>query len=312
MALLEADGARADIETVRQGLNREAKLAYYEYWYVHRALEINMINVELLREFQTIAESQYASGRVSKQDALQAEVEREHLAHQGIVLNRLREVTRARMNMLLNRAPESALPPPPTNLPAPQASPNLNALLDEAFRNRPELHAIDSRIEARETGVDLARMEFRPDFKVMARYSSLWEVEARRFTIGVGLNIPIQLGKRRGALDEARAERAALEAGLARQASQVAMEVKEAYESLRENRHVVDLYDDRLIPAAEENLDAAQSGYAAGQVDFLALISAQKLLMDTRLTRYEALASYHQTTADLERAIGASLHPARP
>ena len=59
-----------------------------------------------------------------------------------------------------------------------------------------------------------------------------------------------------------------------------------------------------MIPAAEENLEAAQSGYAAAEVDFLALISAQKLLMDTILNRYEAHASFHLAEADLELAIG--------
>ena len=304
IALAEADGARADIETVRQGLIREATVAFYEYWFVHRALEVNAVNAGLLEEFQHIAESKYAAGTVSKQDALQAEVEREHLVHQDIVLNRMRAVTMARLNLLLNRAPNAPLPSPPSTIEEPARLADLEELIDTALRNRPELHAFEARIDAKELNIDLARKGYRPDFDVMATYNSMWANDEHRFMVGASANIPIRLGKRRGAVAEAQAERAQLASNLAEKAAEVTFEVKEAYEFLNESHHVVELYVDRLLPAAEENFEAAESGYSSAEVDFLALITALKLLMDTQLKHYEAQADYHQAAAELEVAVG--------
>lgn len=307
MALQEARGARLDLETIREKILHEMKLAYFDYWYVLRALEINAINQELLQEFQNIAEAKYAAGIVSKQDALQAEVEREHLVHQGIVLDRIRGVTQARINALLNRQPETSLPPPPVSVAHPRPLPRVESLHDMAVRNRPELYALEARVKAKQTKVTLARKEYYPDFRVFGTYNSLWQVDELRPLIGASMNIPIRLGKRRGAVDEARAEAARLDAELAHKAAEVGFEVQKAYEVLVENWHVVELYEKRLIPAAEENLEAARSGYTSAEVDFLALITAQKLLMDTKLKRKEALASYHQSEADLEWAVAGPL-----
>lgn len=309
MALQEAAGARLDLEAVRQQLLLETKLSFYEYWYVHQAMEINAINLGLLEEFQEIAESKYAAGVATIQDALQAEVEREHLAHQDVVLTRIRNVTRARINTLLNRSPGKDLPAPPEEVGRIMPMPDLDLLQHIALSNRPELHALATRIEAKETGVALAQREFYPDITVMSEYNSMWREDEHRWMIGAAINVPIQLGRRRAAVDEARAEALRLEADLAGEAAKVALAVHEAFEELNENHHVVELYTGRLLPAAEENLEAAEAGYASGEVDFLALITAQKLLMDTELKLEEALASYHQSKADLERAIAGPVEP---
>lgn len=89
-ALSEAEASRSDLVTVRDRLLQETKRAFFDYYYVHRAIEINEVNLSLLTELQRIAETKYAAGTVQKQDALQAEVERYHLEHRAIVLERLR------------------------------------------------------------------------------------------------------------------------------------------------------------------------------------------------------------------------------
>jgi len=82
IARFRAAASQHDIETVRQGLIQETLQAFYDYYYVIRAIQINEENIKLLREFQRLAEVKYAAGTASKQDSLQAEVERYHLEHQ--------------------------------------------------------------------------------------------------------------------------------------------------------------------------------------------------------------------------------------
>lgn len=303
----EAEAAGQDIETVRQRLAQETARAYFDYYYVFRAIDINNINIELLKEFQRIAETKYAAGTASKQDSLQAEVERYHLEHRAIVLQRMLSVTRARINTLLHRDPELSLPTPPKQVDTPGARPEVLALRTRAVNARPELQSLARQLEAKQTARQLAKKEYYPDITVMGTYNSLWAEEQRRWMIGAGINIPLQIDRRRGAEMEALAQSNRVAAELVAGVDKVAFEVSQAYDMLVESEHVVRLYNEKFMPVAEENLKAARSGYETGKNDFLTMINAEKNLMFVHLARQEALTEYHQRWADLERAVGGDI-----
>ena len=58
---------------------------------------------------------------------------------------------------------------------------------------------------------------------------------------------------------------------MARLVDQVALQVQEAVEQVREARQVIALYDERMLPAARANVKEAQIGYTTGKVPFVAL-----------------------------------------
>lgn len=303
MARSEASAALETLEDARRLLANTARAAFYDWFLVHRSLEINAANYQLLEDAQKLAEDKYATGKTNKQDALQAEVERHHLAHDGIRLERQRRVLQARINTLLHRPTDAALPPPPSSLPAPQAVPALAGVQTRAVNARPELKALSHQVEARRAGVELARLDFRPDFTVMASYNSMWSDPDHRGMIGAGINIPI--GKdRRAALREREAELDATQAAFAAAVDKVALDVAEAREELVESHHVVELYRGKILPAAEAHFDAARADYAAGKADILALLSAEKNVRTARLGVQRALADYHTRRAALDAAAG--------
>jgi len=305
----EAEAAGHNIETVRQRLVQETARAYFEYYYVFRAIDINHVNIELLKEFQRIAETKYAAGTASKQDPLQAEVERYHLEHRAIVLERMRKVAAARINTLLHRAPELPLPSPLKQADAPGERPELATLRTRAVNTRPELQSLARQLEAKQAARQLARKEYYPDVTVMGTYNSMWASEEHRWMIGAGINIPLQMDRRRGAETEALAQSNRVAAELVAGVDEVAFEVAQAYEMLVESEHVVRLYNERFKPVAEENLKAARSGYETGKNDFLTLLNAEKNLMLVQLAYQQTLTEYHQRWADLERAVGGDIDP---
>jgi len=302
-----AEAAQYDTDTVRQRLINETARAYYDYYYVFRAIEVNEINLDVLEEFQRIAETKYAAGTASKQDPLQAEVERYHLEHRTIVLDRMRRVSRSRINTLLHRAPELELPPPPDQAEPPAPIPDLALLRERAVNARPELQSLARQLEAKRAARRLAKRDYHPDFTVMGAYNSLWADEERRWTIGAGINIPLQIDRRRGVEAEALAESMRIAAELVAGVDEVAFEVSRAYDMLVESAHVVLLYNETFLPVADENLKAAQSGYETGTNDFLTLLNAEKNLMLVQLAHQQALTEYHQRRADLERAVGGDI-----
>jgi outer membrane protein TolC len=60
---------------MRVQLVESAKLAFYEYFLVDRAIAVNDEGLRLLGEFKQNAESRYKTGLAPQQDMLQAEVE---------------------------------------------------------------------------------------------------------------------------------------------------------------------------------------------------------------------------------------------
>jgi outer membrane protein, heavy metal efflux system len=303
-ALSEAEATREDLRVVRDQLVREAKSAFVSFYFVYRAIEINEVNKAILLEFQRMAETRYAAGTASKQDALQAEVAYDHLLHRGIVLERQRRVGQGRLNALLNRAPTAELPPPPQTLDPPGERRPLEELLDRSLEGRPELAALVRRLEAQEVDLKLARKEFYPDFTVSGGYNSFWRRDELRPSVGFGINIPLQRGRRDAAVEQATAGVLRLRARIADLTARVALEVQESYELVVEAEHVVHLYQSRVVPTAQENLDAGRTEYSAGEIDFLSLLTAERSLMEAQLAHQKGLAAYHQRRADLERAVG--------
>ena len=74
-ALAEARAAGGDVEDTRLRLIESTRAAFYDYYLVGRALEVNAENLRLLSEFRRNAETRYRTGLVPQQDVLQADVE---------------------------------------------------------------------------------------------------------------------------------------------------------------------------------------------------------------------------------------------
>lgn len=299
----EAAAARQGIQTTRLDLMAEAKSAFADWYLVHAALRINAANQALWREFRTLAESLYATGRGTRQDILQAEVEHELLEQRKIVLERQRREVRARLNRLLNRKPDASIPPP-DDPPGPRPLPDLNDLYLAALEKRSERRALQAGIEAGQARVELAEREFYPDFQVMTGYNSLWDATEKRWTVGVAVNIPLDRSKRRAAESSARAQRMETRWRLEDLEAAILAAVEQSYARVEEGRQVLALYQERLLPLAQESLETARLDYQAGTGDFLTLLNTERKLFLTRLNYEQSRADHYRNLAQLERAVG--------
>lgn len=305
IALAEAEAAEHDLDAVRQRLATMASLLFDELYFLDRALEINAEHLQLLEEFLHIATARYEAGQAAQQDPLQAEVERAHLLHREVVLGTSRRIAREQVNVLLHRRPDRPLPPLPDALGLPAAEPlDREALVDEALRARPELRSLEARIEGRESAVALARREFLPDLTLVGSYNTLWQEDDLQPFVGLQINVPLRIDRRRAALEEARARLAGAESERAGLEDEVSFAVESGVDRIEEARHVVRLYESRLLPAARNQVEAARVGFETGRNSFLALIEAERNLRTTRLGYEEALANVSRRTAELERAVG--------
>ncbi|MFV1993007.1 MAG: TolC family protein [Acidiferrobacterales bacterium] len=302
-ARFQAQAKQENIKAVRLRLIEVSVRSFADWYYIHEALRINRVNQDLWQEFRIIAELKYGTGQASKQDALRAEMEQAMLEHAAIILLRKKRNIQANMNTLLNRSPDSLIPPP-GNMPEAATIPAVNKLRQMALVNHPELKALLTTGKASEAQVKLAEREYFPDFRINAGYNSLWAQEEKRYTVGLGINIPLALGKRSARVDEKRARNQQLKWQLIEKQAEIAGAVQRAYNGAQESRHVLKLYRKKLLPLAEENLHAAKSDYQSGKGNFLDLVSVEKNLIQTQLNQAQALADYHSRLALLARHVG--------
>ncbi len=302
-ARLEANASQENILLLRLQLI-ESSAKYFADWYsIHEAVRINQVNQNLWQEFHAIAEVKYGTGQASQQDVLRAEVEQARLEHQAIILNRKKQNILARINTLLSRKPDAPIPPP-ASLPEIRELPDVVQLRKTALETHPVLKALIARNQASDARLKLAEREYYPDFNVNAGYNSLWNQDEKRFTIGIGINIPLLQGKRDAKVSEQRARSQQSSFQIADKQAEIAGEVQRSYNSVEESRHVLKLYENKLLDLAEENLQAAKTDYQSGAGGFLDLVSAEKNLIQTQLSHVKAQRDYHQQLASLSKHVG--------
>jgi len=303
-ALSEAQAAKSDYEAIRLDLALMASFFFDEYARIVRLLELNGEHRQLTEEIKSSAMAQYEAGRASQQEPLQAEVELSHVLHEEVVLEAELAIVVAQLNRLLHRLPHSELPPPVRASFVPMDVGDTETLQELAIERRPALSATQSRVLAQDFEAELAEREFFPDLGLMGEYNSMWRETQHRWMVGVSLNLPIQIKSRRGRVDQANAELSRARADLESLTDEVRTEVDQTRRRVVEAHHVLTLYRRRLLPAAEAQIRAAKAGYESGRTSFQALIDAERSLR-TLQTEYEnALATYAQQGAALDRALG--------
>jgi cobalt-zinc-cadmium efflux system outer membrane protein len=307
-AQAETSAAFHDLEDSRIRLVEATQAAFYEYYLVHRQLDLNQENSNVIRQFSNTARTRYKANQVTQQDVLQAELELAQQERRRIEFDRSEKVAVARINTLLRANPYAPLPPPPKVLDIPTVQLDRESYQQLALVQRADLQALSAKVRAEQAAVTLAVKEYYPDFEVFGRYDTFWQPADTqsdlRGQVGVNVNVPLYKGRLNAAVQEAAFRVRQRCAEYEQRKLDVQLEVATAYEELEESRQTLQLYSEKLIPAAEQNVAAARSNYDVSKASFLDLATAQRQLITLREERETTLAMYHKRLAELMRATG--------
>jgi outer membrane protein TolC len=309
-ARYEAVSADRDVDALRLLVIAQAKSAHAEWRFIDEALIIHHATHALLGELISTAQTRYAAGRALKQDVLQAEVERADLDNHLLLLHRQQATVQARINALLNRPPDAALPPaaPVRQAPVPPALENLQAV---ALAHHPELAALEARVAAGASRVTLAEKAFYPNFQLGVGYNSLWDNTDKRPVLGVSINVPMDRSKRRSNLSRAQADKRRTEWSLIERRAELLADLAQARAEVFEAQASVALYQNQLAPLAAEYLEAALADYQSGDGAFFNVITAEQRKLSTDLALARARADYARRLAELERWVGGPIDTAQ-
>ena len=233
------------------------------------------------------------------------------MERKGLEYQRMNRVAIARINTLLLRPANAPLTPPPHQLAAPVASPSVDILQQTALERRPDLAALGARIREEEAGLTLAYKQHYPDVEVFGRYDTFWQPASMqsdlRAQVGVNVNLPIYASRLNAAVCEASYKVTQRRAEFEQRKVDIQYEVQAACEQLEESRQTLRLYQDKLIPAVEQNMAEARANYEVKKLSFLNLAQAQRQWIEMREKQQETLANYHRHIAELERIVASPL-----
>ncbi len=308
MANVAAEAEYWAYEQTRLNVVAEVKDAYFDLYYIHKAIETVAKNKELLEKFAKIAEASFTVGKGIQQDVLKAQVEISKLIDQLTVLEQRRQTAEARINSLLFREPETPVGRPEEIKPR-EFTYDLADLNELALTNFPALKAQRRKIDREQYGVELARKDFYPDFSVGITYFNRPGMP-EMYGVNVGVKLPFYFWqKQRPAVAEATASAAAERQRLENTTTLLFYRIKDRYLAAITAQRLLKLYGTTIIPQSSLSLESAIAGYEVGKVDFLTLLDNLVTLLNYELSYYEQLSNEEKAIAALEPFAGVELRP---
>jgi cobalt-zinc-cadmium efflux system outer membrane protein len=313
-ALEAANAEKEQYEKTKLHLFYRVKSAYYEYYYLGRAVAITKEHIELLTNLEGVARTRFKVAQASHTAVIQAQVELGKLDDRLRTLESLREPIVAKLNAALNRPSGVFLPWPQT---IPSDDPGFTDR--EAFawlaERNPDLNRLDFLAQKEQFAIKLARKDYYPDITIGVDYVDTDQAlmpgtpdSGKDPVIAMAsINLPIWHGKYRAAEKEARFRQAAVAQQRVDTENRLEADLKLALYHFRDAERKIDLYRDTLIPKADESLKVAQLGFQAGNVSFISLIDAERLLLEFQLAYERALADRAKRLAEIETLVNKDL-----
>jgi len=304
--------AENDVTIRARQIVNQIKQAYTSLYIARKAIDVQLASVDLLRQIADIAQAKYATGRISQQDVLKPVVELSRLHDDIIRFDEQANLATARLNILLDRAPETPLGP----LVDPREAMLMPATADlqrMAIEHQPELARAHLEIERAEAELASAKQDYKPDFTVQGGYLVMPN-QTDALLARVGITWP-RAPWSHGKIDARVAEQsAAIEAAKARERAMensVRLAVQEAYVHAKSAQERAALLRTTVLPQSQQMLDVSRVAYQTDRVDFQALIDNERVLLDAQLEYFRALSDFEQAMGDLEQAVGIDLPAAR-
>jgi outer membrane protein TolC len=182
--------------------------------------------------------------------------------------------------------------------------PNVDELRLRAIEQRPDLRALAARLQSEQNALALTYKEYYPDIELMGKYDSFWTDVVQRGQVALNVNMPLYRGRRDAAVREAMHRVNRLQAEYEQQVDLIRNDVQSSYARVEAGRRTLDLFTEKVLPAAQGNVEAASSGYTAGTVDFLRLVQAQRELIELNEKYQQAVVDYNRNRAVLDRVVG--------
>jgi cobalt-zinc-cadmium efflux system outer membrane protein len=299
---LEVDVARAQeardtasVEDDRRALRLDVGRAFYELLAEEDLVRLEEEAVSVATKLADLAEKRRAIGDGSRLDARRASAEALVARRDLEQVRRKRDLDRLAFSLALGAerpVPVSVAPGWPGALPADvlassAAVDTADALVARALTLRPDLREAEAELARAKAAVDLEGRRAIPlaDWTIGAGGRQGPDGFGAVFTAGGPLPI---FDRNQGARVKARSDLDSALAAYEQERRKTAFEVEAALLSWTRSRDAIETYDRPIVVQREEVLEASRRLFAAGEIAYVDLLSAQRDAVEAKRTLVEA------------------------
>jgi outer membrane protein len=299
--------------TILQDVALTVEEAYYELLAARQLREVAQETVKQTGYHVALADARHRVGVAAKSDVLQARTEKADADLGFVRADSAVRVAKGRlanaMGLHVSQTVEIAQPQLPQDIHRLELA-DIEYLLDEAARSRPELKTALAQIEVQRAAVKSAEARYWPSVTAGADFGWIGRTfppDMSQWNLGLGVDWPLftgfdrnyQVHRSKSDLARSIAERESLLRG-------VELEVWTAYQRVIESSQAIDAAG-RFVASAEENARVAEGEYKNGVGSIIALIDAQNSRSVARTRLVQAQLDWYTAMAQFERAVGRTL-----
>jgi cobalt-zinc-cadmium efflux system outer membrane protein len=308
-AVAEAVAAFQDLRRQELEVVLRARSAFMQLVNDYELLELNQAEETALSQTIDNTRTKFEVGAQPQSDVVTAQIERQKVTERRQDLEQKRSNDETALKVLMKI---DAFAPfeRPTIREIRTVHLDASELRSRIILNNPDVLQANAELAAAQSRYQLAKREWIPDptVSIQADHYNAGSQIASEVSGGLSISLPWFNEKKysageREALDQVTAAQDALEGAK----NEALGKLRDLLQKIETLHHHADLYENRLIPSAKQNVSANQSDYEANKTTFENVLSSQRNLWDIEAAYHQHLTDYRIALAELESLVGSNL-----
>lgn len=314
-AYFEAMALQQAYEANRLKVVADVRTFWYRLYVLGKQIETSRANQQLLQTLINSANGRVLAGQGSPADVRMGALAVSQLEEKILTYRQQSASTKAELNRVVGRDTDHPVDIPNTlDVSLPNWSHGM--LRQIAWEHQPEIVAAELRTQATSWGIEVARLQRRPNVSLSASWftiddnrpaSTVVEVGRDAWSLGAQVSLPLWRQKNDAQEAEAAWKHSASHASVDETRQRYDAMLRDLWEKARTAKQTAALYQDTLKPQALETLEIDQVSYPNGTVGFDRLMQDVRSLLMVELGAHRAIGELAAVLARIQQAVGTDL-----
>lgn len=289
------------------------KKIFYELGNLGQEIQIIGDNLELLKQLESIIQRKIQVGS-DQSSLIRLQVEIGKVQDLMKSLEQKKPVLLSQFKAILGIDFNANLSYPKLTKPVIQTY-SFEDLLALIYNNNPQLMIYQQKVQLSQNKLKLAHKEILPQWSIGVSWIETQEamnpetIGSGDDPIGVmlGISLPFWFGKNRAITDQVNYIIEADQSNYENYQNQIYAELKYKIFQLEDSIRQIHLYENTLIPKANQSYEVTLIAYQSGKATILDLIDAERILLEFEKVLWRAVANYQIILAEIENICGGKL-----